>query len=162
MSTDNPTQTTFWQTGEPLKRCTRCGAVKPVSEFYFKRQRGQRRHPTCKPCMLAYHKSRRDAYFQEHGRNPPRDFRPRNLKTNYGLTQEDFDRMMAKQGGVCAVCRQPPNSERFKYLSVDHDHGTGKVRELLCTRCNMMIGQAKENPAVLIAAAEYLRKHQSD
>lgn len=50
-----------------------------------------------------------------------------------GLTIEDYDRMLAEQGGVCAICGNPPKARR---LDVDHDHRTGAVRGLLCHRCN--------------------------
>ena len=50
-----------------------------------------------------------------------------------GLSVEDYDAMLAAQGGVCAICGNPPKTRR---LDVDHDHKTGKVRGLLCHRCN--------------------------
>lgn len=50
-----------------------------------------------------------------------------------GVTVEDYDRMLADQGGVCAICGNPPKVRR---LDTDHDHRTGRVRGLLCHRCN--------------------------
>ena len=50
-----------------------------------------------------------------------------------GVTVEDYDRLLAAQGGGCAICGNPPKTRR---LDVDHDHRTGKVRGLLCHRCN--------------------------
>ncbi len=70
--------------------------------------------------------------------------------------------MFVAQGGVCAICEQPETAQRSgraKWLAVDHDHGTGAVRGLLCSNCNPMLGYAKDDPALLRAAASYLESH---
>lgn len=76
----------------------------------------------------------------------------------------EYDQMKDGQGGVCDICRKPEIMIRrggsLSPLSVDHNHATGKVRALLCSRCNHMIGMAKEQPSVLRAAADYLEKHE--
>lgn len=72
----------------------------------------------------------------------------------YGLTQDDFDRLVERQGGVCAICKEPcPTNQR---LSVDHDHETGEVRGLLCRRCNAGIGHFQERLDLLREAVRYL------
>lgn len=60
----------------------------------------------------------------------------------YGLTKEDFDRMLKEQGGGCAICGNPPTmkTRQSSVLHVDHCHRTGKVRGLLCVRCNHLVG----------------------
>ncbi len=82
------------------------------------------------------------------------------LKSKYGLTLEEYDQMLIAQNGVCAICRGPEVAEDkngfVKRLSVDHNHKTGKVRGLLCWKCNTMIGFAKDNPDVLAEATAYL------
>jgi len=76
------------------------------------------------------------------------------LRRQYGITTEQYEQMLAHQGGVCAVCRRPPKNLP---LNVDHDHTSGLVRGLLCWRCNSrVIGAARDDPSVLRAAAEYL------
>ncbi len=71
--------------------------------------------------------------------------RRHDLKKRYGITVEDFDAMMDTQGGKCYICRaDPPNSNK-KRLSVDHNHETGEVRGLLCTKCNVMLGWFENN-----------------
>ncbi len=59
------------------------------------------------------------------------------LKKTYSLTLEQYDKMFEIQGGVCAICNQP---ETWRRLSVDHNHQTGKVRGLLCSKCNTDLG----------------------
>jgi hypothetical protein len=76
------------------------------------------------------------------------------LKRTYGMTVEDYDRMLEAQGGVCAICREPRPEERT--LHVDHDHATGEIRGLLCFRCNNAIGDLRESAELACSLAEYL------
>lgn len=78
----------------------------------------------------------------------------------YGWTAAMYTRQMLKQGGKCAICREPPGENRR--LDIDHNHRTGKVRELLCVRCNAAIGMMRESPKLLKAAIAYLRRHNGD
>lgn len=79
----------------------------------------------------------------------------------YGLTPEDYDRMCAAQDGACAVCKKPETvtsrAGRTKKLAVDHCHITGRVRGLLCTRCNKALGCLGDG-ALLLAAHQYLAR----
>jgi hypothetical protein len=79
------------------------------------------------------------------------------LLHKFGLTQGQYDELLFKQGGGCAICGGPQTGRgRFH---VDHDHKTGEVRGLLCHGCNTGIGNLGENPARLEKAAAYLRQH---
>ena len=71
----------------------------------------------------------------------------------YGITQDDYDHMLAEQGGVCAICGRPPKTRR---LSVDHNHKTGIVRGVLCHICNRGISYFRDDPERLQKAAAYL------
>ena len=82
------------------------------------------------------------------------------LRTNYGITHDDYDRMFAEQGGVCAICGTSPPPGSF--LSVDHDHKTGKVRKLLCNPCNQGLGAFGDDIDRMVAAVQYLREHAED
>jgi hypothetical protein len=88
--------------------------------------------------------------------------RNKRLKSKYGLTPEDFDRMLESQGGVCAICGDArwDAARNPEMPSVDHDHATGKVRGLLCKHCNLILGYARDEPAVLAKAIEYLDSHK--
>lgn len=74
----------------------------------------------------------------------------------YGLTQEQFDQLLASQGGRCAACGTAEPGARG--WNIDHCHRSGKVRALLCQPCNTMAGLAREDPAVLRALAEWLER----
>ena len=84
------------------------------------------------------------------------------LVSAYGITYEDYQRMLSAQGGVCKICLEvnPRKSQRRKLrpLFVDHCHKTGKVRGLLCTHCNSAIGYFKENAEVIVRAISYLKE----
>lgn len=65
------------------------------------------------------------------------NMRRRKLWRKFGITLEQYDAMLQHQGGVCALCRNPPKK---KVLVVDHNHKNGKVRGLLCDACNRALG----------------------
>jgi hypothetical protein len=86
------------------------------------------------------------------------------LKTNYNLTLEQYDKMVLDQNGVCAICGKPEtrlsNNGVVTRLCVDHNHKTGKVRKLLCHRCNSSIGQFEDDVGLLNKAIQYLLENQ--
>lgn len=78
----------------------------------------------------------------------------------YKITEADYDGMLREQNYVCAICKQPEkikdhNTKKLKLLAVDHCHDTNKVRGLLCTNCNIGIGNLKHDPILIRAAALY-------
>ena len=104
----------------------------------------------------------RDALLGEIllAKTPDRKAYEGKLKKQFGMTLEAYDQMLAAQNGVCAICRKPETAKDgyggVKRLSVDHNHETGKVRGLLCGRCNTGLGFFKDNPDVLAEATAYL------
>jgi hypothetical protein len=82
----------------------------------------------------------------------------------YGLTIEEYDALLAAQGGCCAICGRTEAGGRHRRLHVDHDHGFAHgdkagVRGLLCTSCNMGLGRFKDDAVNLRRAADYLDRH---
>jgi hypothetical protein len=78
------------------------------------------------------------------------------LKYNYGITLTEYNKMFIEQGGCCAICGQAQTS---KALSVDHNHSTQKIRQLLCVNCNTLVGVAESRPDIIKKMGEYLEKH---
>ena len=72
----------------------------------------------------------------------------------YGISPEEYDRRLALQNGVCAICKKKP---KRRLLFVDHCHRTGKVRGLLCMKCNSALGLYEDDPTLAEAATAYLR-----
>lgn len=74
----------------------------------------------------------------------------------YDLAPGEFEVMVVRSGGICAICEQVPAGS----LHVDHNHETGAVRALICSKCNFLLGNADEDPDRLLAAAAYLLQFQ--
>jgi len=144
--------------GDRMKQCTKCKQWKPESSFY-KAEKGKPnlRNP-CKSCI--------NERVKNHYRKPKakRVHRNSRLKKKFGITVEDYDRMLINQNGVCAICNQPEtkaNQFGIIRLAVDHNHKTGRVRGLLCTNCNNGLGRMKDSKELLLKAALYLEQHES-
>jgi hypothetical protein len=130
-----------------------CYLTKPLSEFPIARINKDGRYSYCKLCKRAQSKG-----FDQ--KNPGlRASRERGyvLKRKYGITQEQFDEILLRQGGRCAICRSSEASKSTDHrFSVDHDHETGQVRGLLCKRCNSALGHFQDNPEIVESALSYL------
>lgn len=94
----------------------------------------------------------------------PRTHRNCRYKKHYGITIEEYEAMVVAQNGKCAICESDNHRSRKGVGSwpVDHNHKTGKVRGLLCYKCNSGVGQFDDDPEMLIKAAAYLRKHSPE
>jgi len=79
--------------------------------------------------------------------------------SKYGISMEDYNSMIVKQQGLCAICKEVPAPVRGDSLYVDHCHTTGDVRGLLCNSCNIMLGMAKDNIETLRKAIDYLNRN---
>lgn len=142
------------------KRCPKCSAIKPLTEFR-KRRKGGAYAGWCKGCEAAYAQS-------DHGRERHRKARAGwNARSHeyfltyrYGITLADYEALLATQGGRCAICGTDRPGGNLTKWSVDHCHDSTKVRGLLCAACNMGIGQLGDDPARLRAAAEYIEQHR--
>ena len=80
------------------------------------------------------------------------------LKKKYGITYAEYEKMLTEQKGLCAICGKTEPTENRR-LAVDHCHRTGKVRSLLCGKCNKAIGLLDDDPELMKKAIEYMRKH---
>ncbi len=145
--------------GETGQRfCRDCATYKPLDEFCRDATRPDGLRAHCRPCTAAkqydrwardpekwraYHRARyaanpepARAYSRARYAENPEYFRERSLITNYGLTLADWNRMWAEQGQRCLLCEETPDKQPV----VDHCHRTGRVRGLLCQRCNLTLG----------------------
>ena len=129
------------------KTCYVCKIEKSYSDFYEKKSRSDGHRCECKKCssVLKTDYNRRnpgkncESSKAWQRRNPEKVF-AKNLKYSCiarGITPVDFEQMLADQKGVCAMCKTKPDGKR---LHIDHDHETGRVRGLLCIKCNLELG----------------------
>ncbi len=80
------------------------------------------------------------------------------VEKTYGITGEQYAAMLAEQGGKCAICKRTPRAKR---LAVDHNHKTGAVRGLLCSRCNRgILGHADDSLERLRSAVAYMERYE--
>lgn len=102
-------------------------------------------------------------YYQRNKEHVSKRMRERHLKLAYNLTSQQYLEMVVSQKNCCAICKKPEHrllkTGDVKPLSVDHNHVTGEVRELLCNDCNALIGFAKEDREILQNAISYLQNH---
>ena len=121
------------------KKCSRCGVEKTVEQFNLCAHGSKGRQSECREC---YHHTMR--------------------KCTFGITREQFESMLAAQNGVCAICGRPETVKRkgvVHALSVDHCHVTGKIRGLLCSRCNRLLGYVGQRCEGFLSKAQaYLDK----
>lgn len=82
------------------------------------------------------------------------------LRVNFDLTPEQYDKLLAEQGGGCAICGTPPEAEGRRH-PVDHCHTAGTVRGILCGNCNRALGLFRDDPELLTAALAYLTRSSS-
>jgi hypothetical protein len=139
-----------------FKTCNDCGETKPISsDFYIvtKNKDGTpRAHSYCKQCLSTRNKRWTVA-------NPERT-RDNVLKWKFGISAAEYDERLQNQNGVCKICSKP--NPDGKALAVDHCHGYGKVRGLLCSNCNTAIGLLKDDWVLLRKAAKYLVDHYEE
>jgi Recombination endonuclease VII len=132
---------------DSIRICKGCKEPKDVKTEFYLTSRGRPRSRYCRKCYTAN--------GSEHKRTP--QGRSRRFFQRYGITLQDYDRMLQEQNGGCAICHRVPQAGERR-LAVDHDHVTKKVRGLLCAFCNIMIGRLYDDPAVFAFVIEYLKR----
>jgi hypothetical protein len=106
------------------------------------------------------HKSYMQAWYIKHKVQYKARCRRYKLRIRYGITVDEYDLMFSKQEGRCAICRRH-QKEFAKPLAVDHNHLTGKIRKLLCYRCNNCLGMVNDSVSMLYDMADYLDAQRS-
>jgi hypothetical protein len=133
--------------GEKTARCNKCRAK---SARVWRAANPEK----AKAIVAKYQKADRERYLENNRRAKMRQV--------YGISIEEYDRMLAAQGGRCAICKtDKPNGPSKKYFAVDHCHQTQKNRGLLCCHCNFMIGHSKDDVTVLASAIKYLNESRN-
>ena len=145
-----------------IKKCPSCAQDKRLFDFAIRQSGPRTGQPVahCKSCNVEKQRERRE--------RDPSVYRrvewPSKLKKLYGISVDDYYKMLENQGGGCAICGTRVPSQRARKFTktemffVDHCHATGRVRGLLCSRCNRGIGYFDDNPGRLEMAASYLKE----
>lgn len=152
-----------------VKNCNKCNTIKDINEFGKDKSRKSGFAYCCKECRRNRQKKRYNnnvefmrAKQRKYNINNPRALRGYKLKQQFGITLEQYDKMFAFQGGVCAICGCPETASRngkTLSLAVDHNHVTDKIRGLLCGHCNIALGLLNENPVIIKSLLKYITKN---
>jgi recombination endonuclease VII len=154
-----------------LKACRKCGIEKQFTNENFRLVREKRSgreytyiKNSCRPCeiqdRMAYYRLNEitEKYKRRQWMLYP-VVRNQRLKWQYGITLEEYNELLRKQGGVCLICEAAPaeiRNGKIVSFPVDHDHKTGKVRGILCGFCNRGLGSFKDSKEFLERAIKYL------
>jgi hypothetical protein len=159
--------------------CNCCKTWKPI-EWYAKSKAGHiGLSAVCKDCenekarvryaekdILSRRKGKKSVYDKERRerlraegklkRQRPEAEREQRMKREYGITTKDYEAMVEAQNNECAICFASGEQERNSKLVIDHCHASGKVRGLLCNKCNLLLGHANDSIGQLEQAILYL------
>ena len=127
------------------KTCNKCNQTKLLEDFSKKKDMRDGRHGSCKVC-----ESKRKAKY----RYTTEQARAYWLKNQFGISVDEYNTMFESQQGKCAICDDAPTKTRR--LAVDHCHTDGKIRGLLCFRCNATLGKFNDDITLFQKAIEYL------
>ena len=134
------------------KRCCKCKKLLSVECFGNNKSTKDGLYCSCRVCTRKY--------VNSHKAKKPKSERIRLgrkywLNHKYNMTLKEYDEMFEEQDGVCYICGLPEN---FQRLGVDHNHKTGKIRKLLCNRCNRTIGYVEEDTELLKCMIQYIER----
>lgn len=145
------------------KICSKCKTEKDCTEF--NRRENNRLSSWCKSCVKIKtsewekkNKSKKKIYMVKWNNSNKDVKRNAELKCKYGITLEQYNKMLKSQQYRCAICGNTGNG---KALHLDHNHITGQVRGLICYNCNTGLGQFKtdeHNDKLLMLATQYIRR----
>jgi len=104
---------------------------------------------------LAKQRAATRRFAERHPDRVARSYSKHHYKKQYGITVEERDALLASQGGTCRTCPKVEDGWSRGW-AVDHCHTTGKVRGVLCKHCNLALGHARDDAALLRRLADYL------
>ena len=152
-----------------MKTCSRCKTDKPTTEFSKNKRAADGLCAACKVCTRAasavYYAAnpdkRRATESNWRRKNKQKKWK-QHLSYAYGMTLEEYQQRLTDQNNCCAICTRQFEGRGATRTGpcVDHCHVTGKVRKIICTRCNQLLGAVNDSIEILAAAVNYLKDHQ--
>lgn len=135
-----------------MRTCTRCNTTLPESRFYKKKRTKDGLTRECDTCLIAASRKGRQERRDRVGEAEWKRIKKQHcLKANYGISLETYEALAEEQYYCCAICQKKTDN-----LCVDHCHETGRVRGLLCHKCNVGLGHFSDDPLVIERALKYL------
>lgn len=144
-----------------MRTCRKCKEGEPKVGFYKSSRDGSQ--SLCKGCAKEYgrvwqknNRSKNQGYCQRYYKDNKHKWRERDYQRKYGMSIQEVNALIASQNGQCPICEIPFKSQ--KLMSLDHDHTTGKVRQMLCSKCNTALGLLNEDVVRFHRAVKYINK----
>lgn len=157
------------------KICKSCKKQKDIKEFRFIRQNKNGTFLYKARCEDCYNYHYREKYRKKSSTERSQIYKKRieglsfedkksqRLKYRFGLTMEEYENMLLSQNNKCYLCDKDFKGKgAYQNANIDHDHKTGKIRKLLCARCNQALGLLDEDENLLKKMVVYLREHNVD
>jgi len=152
------------------KICRRCGDDLPISAFDTYPKYNKRYAKSM--CTVCDREKKREWRAENpekvkkqnkksNSKRTTEQHRKSDLRKKYGMTLEDFETMIAKQGHLCAICSTDLSELNTKNVHIDHCHTNGHVRGILCRKCNVGLGFFMDNKENLRSAIEYLEANDA-
>lgn len=130
-----------------IKKCSKCKVEKQVTEFFKNKCKKDSYDGYCKDCTKLVRKKTDSKLNKE-----------RAIKSRYGLTKIQLDLKFEKQNSSCGICKNKLDlNKRSTYI--DHNHKTGETRDILCSKCNTVLGFVNEDIELLKEFIEYIKKY---
>ena len=155
-----------------MRKCKKCGEEYPETDKFFRPCRDKngenkwlghtcRKCESKRSCKYCYETQRHNlphvkAYYKRYRESHRPEIRNKYYKRVFGITEDEFKAMVKRQKNSCAVCKEPIDMEDKYSFNIDHCHDTGKVRGILCSKCNRGIGFFNNSEQRLLSAARYL------
>lgn len=132
------------------KFCRKCGERKSFNLFHNQIASKDGKMSWCKDCNEVQRK--------KWETSNPNYGRKKHLKAKYSMTEEQYNKILQEQNGVCAICSTDDPGGPWKKFKVDHNHKTGEIRGLLCQHCNVGLGHFKDDVTLFTKAIEYINE----
>lgn len=146
---------------EQIIICSKCKNPKDLSCFSLDNRKKLGHRKTCRPCAAIQFKKYRERNYEQL-KIKVNTYKQTYKLQEYNLSPIDYQNLIDKQSNKCAICHQPEKIPKIaggpiRNLAIDHDHSTGKVRGLLCYRCNVSLGLLGENLTILTNMISYIK-----
>lgn len=128
-----------------VKKCSCCGLEKELINFYPHKNTKDKLRAKCKQCTTTENKE-----WVENNKDKKKNS---HYRRTYGISYSEVIHRHSVVNNKCEVC-----AEEKELLAVDHCHTTGKVRGLLCMRCNLLLGKIEENKDIIFKLFNYLKE----
>lgn len=160
-----------------MKKCSICKLEKDESNFHKNKKKKDGLDTRCKSCKHEINMINKEKYKIYHHKrylekkeeinkknrewykNNPEKSRNQKLLYQYGITLEQRNEIIRAQNNKCKICLDNLNILDTKIIHVDHNHNTGKIRGVLCKKCNSMLGLSRERKDILLNAIQYLKEN---